>query len=161
MDPMDQLDAQEEMYARIAKSAGDSRNQKVGPLDKSLLRDKKSKPLVLTNRILKPIERRAIAKLKARAIELKSAINMENEYRQLNPEDHPVTSSPTQKKINQSIKNEEGLRMQLKTTKSMISNVKAGAFTNKSRSLIVAEKGLGGARGGMMVAINRWKDLFS
>ena len=120
----------------------------------------KQKPLLLTKRVMKPVEKRALKNLNERAKNLKSQINWENEYRQLNPDDHPVSRTRTQKEINQSLKDEEGLRMQLKTTKSMISSVKGGAFTNKNRSLIKTENRGGGARGGMMVAINKWKDLF-
>lgn len=143
MDPMDRLSAQEEMDARIAKKSGSG---------------DKSKPLVLTKRILKPAERRVLAKLKDQVKTIKSNLNEETVYRSLNPEDYPVRSSPTEKQKQESLKREEGLRMQLKSTNRMISKVKGGALVPKS--LLKTAGSVPSFKSGLGAAVARWNELF-
>lgn len=141
MDPMDQLSAQEKMHARIAKAYGS-----------------KHGPLVLTKRILKPAERRVLTKLKSQVKDIKAGLDKETEYRALNPEDHPVSSSPTKKQKQESLKREEGLRMQLKTTNRMISKVKGGALVPKS--LLKTAGSAPSFKSGLGAAVARWNELF-
>lgn len=143
-DPENQLSAQERMYETIARKTAD-----------------KNKPLVLTNRILKPAEKRVLKKLTTKIKDIKFYLNEEREYRSLNPEDNFGVQSPTLKQKQESLKREESLRMQLKTTNKMISKVKAGALIPKSLFNATASlRGGGGGLSGLTAAMQKYNELF-
>lgn len=89
-----------------------------------------------------PAERRIMKTLKSRISELKSEMNMEQEFRGLNSEDHPVRSSPSKKQKRQSLLKEGELRAAKKNAESMISKIKAGRLGGGGGgSLNLAQRG--------------------
>lgn len=126
--------------------------------------DKKGR-LLLTNRILKPVERRALKNLKDQINRLEEMTKYGPDAPSGDPYD--TSKSPYARQ-----------REQLREKKQAIKDIQAGALakgkasppsttvlraTKDRPSLLTskdASKNVGGARGGMMVAINKWKDLF-
>ena len=131
--------------------------------------DDKSGRLLLTNRILKPVERRALKNLNDQVNRLEEKLKYGPDIEDM-VQSHPLDKPSKTPYASQ--------RAQLREKEQAIKDIKAGALAKgkasppsktvlkatKDRPSLLSSKGAsknaGGARGGMMVAINRWKDLF-
>jgi hypothetical protein len=135
--------------------------------------DGKSGRLLLTNRVLKPVERRALKNLN-------DQVNRLEEKLKYGPSEDDLSAAATRTRGDTKRTKYAAQSDQLRQKKAAIKDIQAGALakgkasppsktvmkaTKQGSSLMTSSakdtsKNIGGARGGMMVAINRWKDLF-
>ena len=115
------------------------------------------KPLVLTNRILKPAEKRVLAKLQGRANQLTDMLEDNARGPEL-VKDQLRRGFTSSREVRAEDRLEEATRMKLRTTYKMMNKVRNGALIPKS--LLKTAGSAPSVKSGLGAAVARWNELF-